>query len=246
MSIRMFMLALLFAGIPLLNATELAKPPHYTRPVSPDEDLGRLHTALLSGTASEVEWRQRIAIYTSIGELKDAAPLLPLLIEHWPDQPAFQEAQMILLSGQGKFAEALLLGEEVLRRFPGYPTIRANLARVQAAKGDLPAALNSMIAAIGQGPIRVDDWAFMLQLLAKADHDGRRTLQVLDEKITEHPELKGLRYLQVMLLTRAGQLGAARDVLQAHPDIASHPELQRFVADIEALKPITSSPEESR
>lgn len=241
-----FVAALLLLVLCSSATAELGRPPYFTRPVSPTDDLALLRREITAGTADEAAWRQRIAIYTSIGELRDAEALLPLLIKQWPDQPAFQEAQMILLSGQGKFAEAAVLGEDVLRRFPGYPTIRANLARVDAAKGDLPAALNSMISAISLGPIRVDDWAFLLQLLAKADHDGRRTVQVLEEKMAAHPEVTGLRYLQVMLLTRLGQLAAARDVLRAHPDMASHPELQRFVADIDLVNPATASPDASR
>jgi len=103
-------------------AAELGRAPYYTRPVTPAEDLTQLRSEVASGTADEVAWRQRIAIYTSIGELRDAEPMLPLLIEHWPDQPAFREAQMILLSGQGKFVEALAIGEAILQRFPDYPT----------------------------------------------------------------------------------------------------------------------------
>lgn len=245
MRVRFVVFALLFAA-GSATAAELGRAPYYTRPVTPAEDLAQLRSEIASGMADEVAWRQRVAIYTSIGELRDAEPMLPLLIEHWPDQPAFREAQMILLSGQGKFVEALAIGEAILQRFPDYPTIRANLARVQAAHDDLPSAINSMISAISIGPIRVDDWAFLLQLLAKADHDGQHTLRVLEQKIAEHPDMKGLRYLQVMMLTRFGQLAAARDLLRMHPEIATHPELQRFIADIDALNAATSSADAHR
>lgn len=218
-------------------STTGAQQPLYVRPFDATADLDRFEKERGSGTADERFWLQRVATYTAISELESIGDLIPRLIAQWPRQPVFREAQMMLLNSRGDTASARRIGEQTLDDFPDYASIRPNLARVYFADGDLPSALNTMMAAVERGPIRVQDWAFLLGILARAEPDRQRTLDLLATKIRANPDLKGLRYLQVILLTRFGQPAAARDVLAAHPELTANPELQRFMADVNAVYP---------
>ncbi|MEZ5456612.1 MAG: hypothetical protein R3F04_10970 [Lysobacteraceae bacterium] len=214
-----------------------AQQPLFVRPFDATADLVRFEEEKRNATADERFWLQRVATYTAISELESISELIPRLIEQWPNQPVFREAQMILLNSRGETTIARRVGEQVINDFPDYASIRSNLARVYFNDGDLPSALNAMIAAVERGPIRIQDWEFLLQVLARAEPDRQRTFDLLSKKIQANPEMKGLRYLQVILLTRFGQLAAARDVLEAHPELTANPELQRFVADVNAVYP---------
>jgi predicted Zn-dependent protease len=225
------------ATVAAIATSPAASQPYYTRPAEPAADLLMLERQLAQGTADEQWWLARLALYTNMGELDEIAPLVDQLTQVWPAQPVFREAKMILESGKGHHDVAVALGESVLAEFPGYLSIRANLARVQRAKGDPVAALNLMIAAIELGPVRGQDWDFLLRTLARTDADAMRVLERLEQKIGANPKLKGLRYLQVILYVRFGRHAAARALLVAHPDLAAHPELQRYVADVAAATP---------
>lgn len=211
--------------------------PHYTRPADPGTDMKTLELQRRQGVADQAWWLERVALYTSMGELDSIAPLVEQLVLAWPAQPVFREARMILASGQGRHDDAVALGESVLAEFPGYPSIRANLARVQHAKGDSAAALNLMLAAIELGPVRVQDWDFLLRTLARTDGDVAGIISRLEQKVAANPNLKGLRYLQVILYVRLGRHSEARAILGVHPEIAVHPELQRYIADLHAGSP---------
>ncbi len=229
----------MFATVCLLCCISItdAQQPIYVRPFDAAADLDRFEKERAGGTAEERFWLQRVATYTAISELESIGDLIPRLIEQWPQQPVFREAQMILLNSRGDTASARLIGEQALNDFPDYASIRPNLARVYFADGDLPSALNAMMAAVERSPIRVQDWEFLLGVLARAEPDRQRTLDLLATKIQANPNLNGLRYLQVILLTRFGELATARDVLTSHPELTANPELQRFVADVNAVYP---------
>lgn len=216
-------------------------PPYYQRPATPEADLAALNQQMATQTGDQRYWLQRVALYVEMGELDDIGPLLEGLTRGFPRQPVFREAWMMLQSRQGQHEQAVGLGLSILEEFPSYPTIRVNLARVYEAKGDLVAALNLMIGAIEAGPVRVEDWEFLLRTLAQSDHDAARTLERLKRKVDEHPEIQGLKYLQVVLYTRFGDYVAARNILKAQPALAQHPDLQRFVAEVDAALAATES-----
>lgn len=216
-------------------------PPYYQRPATPEADLAALKQQMATQSGDERYWLQRVALYVEMGELEDIGPLLESLTRSFPRQPVFREAWMMLQSRQGHHEQALGLGLSILAEFPGYPTIRVNLARVYEAKGDLVGALNLMIGAIEAGPVRVEDWDFLLRTLAQSDHDAGRTLERLKRKVEEHPEIQGLKYLQVVLYTRFGDYLAARNILKAQPALARHPDLQRFVAEVDAALAATET-----
>lgn len=224
-------------AVALQANAQVAGPPYYQRPAELDQDLALLTRERAAGNADERWWLERLALYTNMGELDDIAPLVVELTKAWPQQPAFREARMMLESGRGHHDLAVDLGQSILAEYPNYRSIRVNLARVYQAKGDLVAALNMMISAIEAGPVRVQDWEFLLRALARGESSAKRTLQTLEQKIAQNPGLMGLKYLQVVLYTRFGQYDAARDVLVAHPELAAHPDLKQFVADVNAAFP---------
>jgi tetratricopeptide (TPR) repeat protein len=224
----------------IASAATTSGPPYYTRPADPGSDLALLQRQHASGRADEAWWLQRIALYTAIGELDTIAPLVEQLQQIWPRQPVFREAQMILLSGHGEHQNAVQIGEAVLAEFPEHPSIRVNLARVQQAAGNQVAAMNLLIAAIERGPVRVQDWNFLLRALTRTDATAAGMLDRLQRKSEQNPELKGLKYLRVILHARLGQHDAARALLLTHPELAAHPELQRYVLDVAAALPASA------
>lgn len=221
------------------SASVPAGPPYYTRPADPVSDLALLQQQRAAGKADESWWLKRIALYTTIGELDAIAPLVEQLQQVWPRQPVFREAQMILSSGRGDHQAAVQIGQTILSEFPEHPSIRVNLARVQQAAGDQVAAMNLLIAAIERGPVRVQDWNFLLRALHQADATAVGMLERLQRKSEQHPDLKGLKYLRVILHVRLGQHQAARTLLLEHPELAANPELQRYVLDVAATLPVS-------
>jgi tetratricopeptide (TPR) repeat protein len=216
-------------------------PPYYERPSDVATDVQLLQRQIASQHLDEKLWLERVALYTNLGELDSIAELIGQLTLTFPHQAVFREARMILESGRGHHALALELGNSILAEFPKSTTIRGNLARVHLANGELLDAINLMISAIETGPVRIQDWEFLLRALGRADHSAARTLERLQTKVDANPDLEGLKYLQVVLYTRFGQYGAARDVLVAHPELATHRELHRFVEDVNATLPLTSA-----
>jgi tetratricopeptide (TPR) repeat protein len=209
-------------------------PPYYERPASPAADLTLFQQQHDLGSANEQWWLRRVALYTDMGELDQISDLVDTLARAWPGQPVFREARMILENGRGQHKLALQLGTSILADFPNYASIRVNLARVYLANGDTVSALNMMIAAIEAGPVRIKDWEFLLRTMARGDRSAARTLERLESKVKANPNLRGLKFLQVALYTRFGQYAKARDILVANPELASHPELQKFIETVDA------------
>lgn len=218
-------------------------PPYYERPAEPAVDEALLSEQLGAGNADERWWLERVALYTNLGELDSVADLIRSLTQAWPAQPVFREAQMILESGRGHHDLAVEIGDGILADYPNYPTIRANLARVHMSRGDVIEALNLMLGAVEMGPVRVQDWEFLIKALARADRDAARTMERLERKAADNPGMEGLKYLQVVLYTRFGRYDKARDILVAHPKLATQPDLQRFVADVNLAFPPSPNPE---
>jgi thioredoxin-like negative regulator of GroEL len=125
------------------------------------------------------------------------------------------------------------VGEDILRDHPGYPPIKVNLARVYIDSQDRARGLNLLIAALEQGPIRVEDWELLLEALGViGKQPGRPEVVVskLREKIADNPDRPSLRYLLMVVLTRYGRYAEARELLVADPGLADHPELKVFAA----------------
>jgi predicted Zn-dependent protease len=228
-------------ALSLAMQTAVQVPPYYERPASPDSDLNLFQQQQNLDSANEQWWLKRVALYTDMGELDSIGDLVDALAKAWPNQPVFREARMILENGRGHHALALQLGTSILADFPNYASIRVNLARVYLANGDTVSALNMMIAAIEAGPVRSKDWEFLLRTMARGDRSAARTLERLESKVKANPDLKGLKFLQIVLYTRFGQYTRARDILVANPELASHPELRKFIETVDATAPHESS-----
>jgi predicted Zn-dependent protease len=228
-------------ALSLAMQTAVQGPPYYERPASPDSDLNLFQQQQNLDSANEQWWLKRVALYTDMGELDSIGDLVDALAKAWPNQPVFREARMILENGRGHHALALQLGTSILADFPNYASIRVNLARVYLANGDTVSALNMMIAAIEAGPVRTKDWEFLLRTMARGDRSAARTLERLESKVKANPDLKGLKFLQIVLYTRFGQYTRARDILVANPELASHPELRKFIETVDATAPHESS-----
>lgn len=206
--------------------------PAYTRPVSPEEDLRRLQAEIAAGRPEAAFWHAKLETYLALGELPAIPELVALMAAAFPDDPAFQEGRMMFLSLGGRHPEAIAAGEEILRRFPEYRTIRANLARVYLESGDRAHGVNLLIAALERGPIRVEDWKLLLEALGLVGDkrvEPETIVATLRAKIAENPGRASLRYLLVVVLTRLGRYAEAREILAAHPELAGHPELQTFL-----------------
>ncbi len=142
---------------------------------------------------------------------------------------------MMFLSLGKRHAEAIALGEDILRKYPAYPTIRANLGRVYLEAEDRAHGVNLLIAALEQGPIRVEDWELLLEGLGLAGKkpaaDPEKVVATLREKAAANPQRPSLRYVLMVALTRLGHYAEARAMpLAANPELAAHPELQVFLA----------------
>lgn len=215
-------------------AAPVPGPPYYQRPADPAADLARLRAEVAAGEADPLAWHRRIQLYLALGELAEIPELAALLATTFPDDPAFLEARMMFLSLDHQDAAAIALGEDILRRFPEYPTIRANLGRVYIEAQDRARGVNLLIAALEQGPIRVEEWELLLEGLGLAGKgaapDPEKVLATLREKVAANPQRPGLRYVFLVALTRLGHYGEARELLAAHPELADHPELQVFLA----------------
>jgi tetratricopeptide (TPR) repeat protein len=229
----------------LLAALGVPAPPAfglpYARPATPEADLAQLRQEIAAGRPDALAWHHKIKTYLALGELPAAPELVGLLAATFPGDPAFQEARMMFLSLEGKHPEAIALGEEILRRHPGYATIRVNLARVYLDSQDRARGLNHLIAALEQGPIRVEDWELLLTALGvigKQPVEPEVVVAKLREKIAENPGRPSLRYLLMVVLTRYGRYAEAREILAADPGLADHPELKLFaVHTAEAASP---------
>lgn len=211
--------------------------PAYTRPVSPEDDLRQLQAEIAAagrnaGGPDAALWHKKLETYLALGELPAIPELVTLMATAFPDDPAFQEGRMMFLSLGDRHAEAIAAGEEILRRFPDYRTIRANLGRVYLESGDRARGVNLLIAALEQGPIRVEDWKLLLEALGLT---GERQVKpeaivaTLRDKIAAHPQRASLRYLLMVVLTRLGRYPEAREILAVHPELASHPDLEIFL-----------------
>ncbi len=216
-------------------ATPPAVPPAgpaYTRPVSPEDDLRRLRDEIAAGQPDAAFWHARLETYLALGELPTIPELVTLMASAFPQDPAFQEGRMMFLSLAGEHAAAIAAGEDILRRFPDYRTIRANLGRVYIESGDRARGVNLLIAALEQGPIRVEDWRLLLEALGVAGDKKvapEKVLATLREKIAANPQRPSLRYLLMVVLTRFGRYQEARQILADHPELAAHPDLEIFV-----------------
>lgn len=231
------------AGLLLLAALG---QPFYTRPATPADDLQALRAEIAVGKVAAGPWHEKVRLYLQLGELGSISELAALLAQTFPDDPIFLEARMIFLSYEKKHGEAIALGEELLRRFPAYPTLRANLGRVYLEAGDRARGVNLLIAALEQGPIRVEDWNLLLEGLglespapatgvptADLPDDDKKAaiLATLRKKVAENPQRPSLRYLLLVVLTRLGRYDEARALLRDHPELLGHPDLRTFFDD---------------
>lgn len=205
-------------------------PPYYTRPVDPRVDGDRLRHEIAIGRVEAEAWSATLRLYLELGELQKAGELVELLAETFPDQPTFLEARMILLSFAGRHDEAIAVGEQILRRHPEYPTIRANLGRVYLEAKQRARGVNLLLAALEQGPLRGEDWKLLLDGLGMNGPRPEQVVSTLRLKIAERPDLASLRYVLVVALTRLGRYAEAHDELTHSPGLADNPDLRRFVA----------------
>lgn len=205
----------------------------YSRLATPEADLQQLRQEIAAGRPDALAWHYKIKTYLALGELPAVPELVNLLAATFPEDPAFQEAHMMFLSLGGQYPEATALGEEIVRRHPGYAPIKVNLARVYIDSQDRARGLNLLILALEQGPIRVEDWELLLTALGViGKNPGKPEVVVskLREKAAENPGRPSLRYLLMVVLTRYGRYGEAREILAADPSLANHPELKLFAA----------------
>lgn len=214
--------------------TVSAGPPWYERPATPAEDLKLLRAQVASRRLDQPFWLQRLLVYTEMGELLDAAPLVEELGAAFPGRPEFQEARMMVLSLGARHAEAAALGERILREQPGYLTIRPNLARVYLKAGRRADGVNMMFSALESGPVRVPDWELFLRALGVGTEKPETLVARLEAKSKAAPELKSLKYVLVVVSTRLGQYERARRILEENPELAAHPDLRRFLDDARA------------
>lgn len=205
-------------------------PPYYSRPIDPVVDGDRLRHEIATGQVEAERWSATLRLYLELGELQKAPELVELLAARFPDQPTFQEARMILLSFAGRHDEAIAVGEGILTRHPGYPTIRANLGRVYLEAKQRARGVNLLLTALEQGPLRGEDWKLLLDGLGMNGPRPEQVVSTLRLKMAERPDLASLRYVLVVALTRLGRYSEARDELTRSPSLAENPDLRRFVA----------------
>jgi tetratricopeptide (TPR) repeat protein len=215
-------------------------PPYYARPVDAAADRQQLLAEARSRTARPEYWSARLQLYLALGELQTIPELVELMAATFPGEPVFLEARMMFLSLERRHDEAIVLGERVLRDFPAYPTIRANLGRVYLAAGHRARGVNLLLSALEFGPIRVEDWKLLLQGLGLREEHPDAVVATLERKVDERPDVRGLRYMLMIALTRLGRYGEAREVLMRAPELADHPELRQFVDHVEESIPRTT------
>lgn len=203
--------------------------PYFSRPVDPVADLSQLRTEVARGTARPDVWHEKLKLYLELGELNSIPDLVALLAETFPEPAVFREARMMFLSLAGRHDEALALGETLLREHPEYPTIRANLGRAYLAAQQPARGVNLLLAALSQGPIRTEEWDLLLENLGIRGPNPEAALATLEGKVAAHPELPSLRYVLMVALVRLGEYPRARAVLESHPELAAHPDLQVFL-----------------
>lgn len=213
-----------------------AGPPYHERPVDPQTDLAQLRAEVHDGRARQDVWQEKLQLYLALGELQTIPELVALLGETFPEHPVFQEARMMFLSLDGQHAAATALGEHLLRRHPEHPTILTNLGRVYIAAGQRPRGVNLLLAAVERGPIRSEDWSLLLAGLGLGAADPDQVVATLRQKVTEHPERSGLRYVLMVALTRLGRYAEARQILIDTPALAAHPDLQGFLDDTQSTR----------
>lgn len=214
----------------LLWLTVSAGPPWYERPATQADDRGLLRAQAASARLDEAFWIQRLLLYTEMGELLEAAPLVEELATAFPRRPEFQEARMMIRSLGGKHPEAIALGEGILRDHPAYLTIRANLARVYLKAGRRADGVNMMFSALERGPVRVEDWDLLLRALGVGSEAPDAVLARLEEKARAAPGLRSLKYALVVVSTRLGRYEKARRILAEDPELAAHEDLKAFLA----------------
>lgn len=203
--------------------------PYFTRPVDPAADLALLRAEIARGAARPEVWHGKLKLYLELGELNTIPELVALLAETFPEQAVFREARMMFLSLAGRHEEALALGEALLRDHPEYPTIRANLGRAYLAARQPARGVNLLLSALGQGPIRTEEWDLLLENLGIRGPNPQAALATLEEKVAAHPELPSLRYVLMVALVRLGEYPRARAILERYPELAAHPDLQVFL-----------------
>lgn len=204
-------------------------PPYYQRPVEPSADLHQLEQELATRSCKAEPWKAKLQLYTNLGELQTVPELVERLAAQFPNEPTFLESRMILLSLNKQYDEAIAQGLQLLERFPTYPTVRANLARIYFNAGQRVPGINRMFEAMQAGPIRVEDWKLLLENLAAGTPDPENMVATLRRKSEQNPQLAGLKYTLMIVLTRLGRYAEARDILKANPQLADHPELQIFL-----------------
>jgi|CXWL01.1.fsa_nt_gi predicted Zn-dependent protease len=205
--------------------------PYFTRPVDPAADLERLRGEIRLDVARPEAWHGQLKLYLELGELDTIPDLVELLAETFPGEAVFLEARMMFLSLQGRHEEAIAQGEAILRDHPGHPTVRANLGRVHFKARHPAQGVNLLLAAVAQGPIRVEDWDLLLENLGVFGDSPDSAVATLRDKIARHPELPSLRYVLMVALVRLGHYAEAREELTREPEMAAHPDLQQFLRD---------------
>lgn len=224
----------------------VAGAPYYTRPVDPAADREQLRIEARAGVAKPEVWNARLQLYLALGELQTIPELVELMAETFSGEPVFLEARMMFLSREGRHAEAIALGERILRDFPAYPTIRVNLGRVYVSAGQRARGVNLLFSALEAGPIRVEEWQLLLDSLGLGAPKPEAVVVTLQRKIREHPELASLRYVLVVVLTRLGRYAEAREELLRTPELADHPDLRQFVDHLQELAPPAQQGEVAR
>ena len=204
--------------------------PLFQRPFNLEDDLRALQQRRTQDPIDHQEWAQKIATYTAIGELDRLQGILDLLHQAAPDNLIYGEARMIALSQHGHHEPAIELGEKLLSKNPGHPTLSANLARVYlTAQLRNPRGLNLMLGALQRGPLPVSDWDLLLRALAHHFPEPQALLNDLDKRIQQHPNLLALKYVKMVCLVRFGRYQEAQAVLKANPKLHEHPDLQDFL-----------------
>lgn len=172
-----------------------------------------------------------------MGELLEVAPLVDALGVAFPRRPEFQEARMMILSLGGKHAEAVTLGEGLLREHPGYQTIRTNLARVYLKAGRRADGVNMMLSALEQAPVRLEDWDLLLRALGVGTDDPEVILGRIEKKAKDSPQVRSLKYVFVVLATRFGRYEKARRILAENPELSDQDDLRRFLGGPRQAEP---------
>lgn len=222
--------------------------PYFTRPATPAEDLARLQAEVAQGQPRIEDWRARLQLYIALGELQKIPELVELMAKTFPDDPAFQEGQMMFLSLQERHPEAIAQGEKILAEHPEYAPIWTNLGRVYLLAKNRARGVNLLLAALERGPLRVEEWELLLTRglgleLENLDAPANTAvLATLKEKVAKHPERPGLKYLLMVVLTRLGRYPEAHQILASAPDLLAHPEMRHYFEFTEPVAAAAAKP----